>query len=138
MSGHISSKQPLHFGTIRVKSRYFPGSPEQVSTAKGFIGLEDTQPGAGAITITMHGAGGVASGAPRGANWTRYMQSAVYQHGNSHDKTFSDLGPTVNALQSISYRFSAARPLDGVEQHGGGCGVRVVHRGVLVHARAVK
>ena len=102
VSGHISSKQPLHFGTIRVKSRYFPGSAEQVSTAKGFIGLEDTQPGAGAITITMHGAGGVASGAPRGANWTRYMQSAVYQHGNSHDKTFSDLGPTVNAAEAFN------------------------------------
>ena len=30
------------------------------------------------------------------------MQSAVYQHGNSHDKTFSDLGPTVNAAEAFN------------------------------------
>jgi hypothetical protein len=72
-SGHMSSKQPLLFGTIRVKAQYFPGSSEKVSTAKGFVGLED--PHSGAITITMHGAGGSASGQPRSTNWTHYMQS---------------------------------------------------------------
>jgi beta-glucanase (GH16 family) len=101
-SGHISSRQPLSFGTVRVKSRYFPGSADQVSTAKGFIGLEDTHPGAGAITITMHGDGGYASGEPPGTNWTRYMQSSCYQHGQSHAKTFSDLGAAVNAAENYN------------------------------------
>ena len=99
-SGHLSSKQPFSFGTIRVKSRYFPGSVERVSTAKGFIGLED--PHSGAITITMHGVGGIASGAPPQANWTRYMQSSCYQHGNNHDKVFSDLGAAINAADDFN------------------------------------
>jgi hypothetical protein len=94
-SGHISSKQPLLFGTIRVKAQYFPGSAEKVSTAKGFVGLED--PHSGAITITMHGAGGVASGEPPRTNWTHYMQSSCYRHGDNHEKTFDDLGADVNA-----------------------------------------
>jgi|EP01047_Picozoa_sp_COSAG01_P032797 beta-glucanase (GH16 family) len=99
-SGHLSSKQPFHFGTLRVKSRYFPGRAEQVSTAKGFIGLED--PKSGAITITMHGAGGSASGAPPGADWTHFMQSSCYQHGDDHTKTFTDLGAHVNAAEEFN------------------------------------
>ena len=101
-SGHLSSKKPLHFGTIRVKSKYFPGTAEQVSSAKGFVGLEDPHPGAGAITITMHGVGGAASGAPARANWSHYMQSSVYQHGQGHEKAFNDLGADVNAAENFN------------------------------------
>jgi hypothetical protein len=99
-SGHLTLKQPLSFGTLRVKSRYFPGTAEQVSTAKGFIGLES--PTSGAITITMHGDGGSASGQPSHTNWTRYMQSSCYQHGNNHNKAFSSLGASVNAAQNFN------------------------------------
>jgi hypothetical protein len=99
-SGHLSSKQAFSFGTIRVKARYFPGTAKQVSTAKGFIGLES--PTSGAITITIHGEGGTASGEPPHCNWTRYMQSSCYQHGNNHNKAFSDLGASVNTAQDFN------------------------------------
>ena len=55
-----------------------------------------------AITITMHGVGGSASGAPPHTNWTRFMQSSCYRHGNDHNKVFSDLGATVNAAASFN------------------------------------
>lgn len=100
ISGHLSSKQAFSFGTLRVKSRYFPGTAEQVSTAKGFIGLENSA--SGAITITLHGEGGTASGQPPHCDWTRYMQSSCYQHGANHNKAFSDLGASTNTAQEFN------------------------------------
>ena len=91
----------MTFGTIRVKARYFPGSSGTVKTAKAFIGLEDSN--SGAITITMHGAGATASGAPKDANWTRYMQSSCYQHGDAHNKEFTELDASVNAAESFNW-----------------------------------
>jgi hypothetical protein len=99
-SGHLSFKQPLSFGTLRIKSKYFPGPADVVKTAKGFIGLES--PTSGAITITMHGKGGTASGEPAGCDWTRYMQSSVYQHGNNHNKGFSSLGDSINVAEEYN------------------------------------
>lgn len=99
-SGHISSVRPFTFGTIRVRSRYFPGGAGLVASAKGFVGLED--PGSGAITITVHGKGGAASGAPPGTDWTRTIQSSCYQHGDTHGKVFSPLGPAVNLADTFN------------------------------------
>jgi hypothetical protein len=100
-SGYLGFKRALTFGTIRVKARYFPGSSGTVKTAKAFIGLEDSN--SGAITITMHGAGATASGAPKDANWTRYMQSSCYQHGDAHNKEFTELDASVNAAESFNW-----------------------------------
>ena len=94
-SGYLTFKPAPSFGTIRVKSKYFPGAKSSVKTAKGFIGLEGSS--SGAITITMHGAGASPSGAPAGADWTQYMQSSCYQHGQEHTKTFTNLGHSLNS-----------------------------------------
>lgn len=59
-------------------------------------------PHSGAITITMHGRGGTASGAPPNTDWTRYIQSSCYQHGNNHAKAFSDLGSQTNAAGNFN------------------------------------
>ena len=83
-----------------MKARYFPGSTDLVKTAKGFIGLADSS--SGAITITMHGDGATASGAPSGANWTRFLQSSCYQHGASHNKEFTELDASVNAASRFN------------------------------------
>merc|ERR1712032_1496437 len=99
-SGHLAFKPALSFGTIRVKSKYFPGSKEQVKTAKGFIGLEDSS--SGAITITIHGKGATASGAPRTADWTRYLQSSCYQHGANHKKEFAELDASVDMADNFN------------------------------------
>ena len=50
----------------------------------------------------MHGRGGTASGSPRNTDWTRYMQSSCYQHGNNHAKAFSDLGSQTNAADNFN------------------------------------
>jgi hypothetical protein len=50
----------------------------------------------------MHGAGGSASGAPPRADWTRYMQSSCYRHGDNHEKAFSDLGAAVDAAEDFN------------------------------------
>eukprot|EP00937_MAST-01D_sp_MAST-1D-sp2_P007096 g7096.t1 len=101
LSGRLTFKPALSFGTIRVKSRYFPGSASLVKTAKGFIGLEDSS--SGAITITIHGAGAEASGAPKGADWTRTMQSSCYQHGAGHDKQFTELDAAVDLANNFNW-----------------------------------
>ena len=93
-SGKLTFTRALTFGTIRLKSRYFPGDSDLVKTAKGFIGLEDSS--SGAITITIHGKGAVPSGAPKGADWTRYLQSSCYQHGDDHNKEFTALDSAVD------------------------------------------
>ena len=100
-SGFLTFKRPLSFGTVRVKSRYFPGDEALVKTAKGFIGLEDSS--SGAITITMHGKGAAPSGAPRDADWTRYMLSSCYQHGADHAKAFTALDASVNAADEFNW-----------------------------------
>ena len=91
---------PMHPMHLHHSVSYFPGSAAEVSSAKGFIGIED--PHSGAITITMHGSGGTASGAPPRTNWTHYMQSSCYQHGNNHAKAFSDLGSNTNAAENFN------------------------------------
>lgn len=100
-SGKLKFSRALSFGTIRVKSRYFPGSESMVKSAKGFVGLES--PASGAITITIHGAGASASGAPSDADWTRYIQSSCYQHGNDHNKQFSKLDSSVNLATDYNW-----------------------------------
>lgn len=50
----------------------------------------------------MHGAGGIASGAPTHVDWTQYMQSSCYQHGSDHNKAFSHLGSAVNAAKDFN------------------------------------
>lgn len=99
-SGHLTFKPKLSFGTIRVKSKYFPGSKDLVKSAKGFIGLEDSS--SGAITITIHGKGATASGAPAGADWTRMMQSSCYQHGDNHNKEFTELASSVDVAENFN------------------------------------
>ena len=201
-SGKLSFKPAVSFGTIRVKSKYFPGGENLVKTAKGFIGLEDSS--SGAITITIHGKvldppnpnsstpiascsilwhaillhptpsypilphpipshpipskavsshpipsylvlcgatpsypallpvqrpfpprivplfirrnalascphalthfqGATASGAPKKADWTRYMQSSCYQHGDDHTKVFTELDKSVNFADNFNW-----------------------------------
>jgi hypothetical protein len=100
-SGYLEFTPAVSFGTIRVKSKYFPGASELVKTAKGFIGLEDSS--SGAITITMHGKGATASGAPKSANWTHWMQSSCYLHGAGHNKEFTELDASVNAADSFNW-----------------------------------
>lgn len=100
-SGYIKFKRALSFGTIRVKAKYFPGASSTVKSAKGFIGLEDSS--SGAITITIHGKGAKPSGAPANADWTRWMQSSCYQHGDDHKKEFSELGSSVNAADDFNW-----------------------------------
>jgi len=43
-SGKLTSLFYVDFGTIRVKSKYFPtdGAGDEIATAKGFVGLEDS------------------------------------------------------------------------------------------------
>lgn len=101
ISGHLVFKRSLSFGKIRVKSKYFPGSASQVKSAKGFVGLEDGS--SGAITITIHGKGATASGAPKSADWTRYLQSSCYQHGGDHEKTFTALDSSVNLADDFNW-----------------------------------
>jgi beta-glucanase (GH16 family) len=50
----------------------------------------------------MHGKGATASGAPKNVDWTRYMQSSCYQHGNNHNKAFSALDKSVNAADNFN------------------------------------
>jgi len=100
-SGKLTFNRYLNFGTIRVRSRYFPGSASAVSTAKGFIGLEDSS--SGAITITIHGKGASPSGAPSGADWTKYMQSSIYQHGDDHNKEFTSLGSSTDLANELNW-----------------------------------
>ena len=95
-SGYMTFLPYLKFGTIRVKSKYFPGTGDEIATAKGFVGLESSS--SGAITITIHGAGADPSGAPKNADWTRYMQSSCYQHGHDHNKEFTNLASAVDSL----------------------------------------
>ena len=99
-SGHLTFKPPLSFGTIRVKAKYFPESEEQVNTAKGFIGMQDSS--SGAITITIHGKGATASGAPRTTDWTREIQSSCYQHGGHHNKDFAELDASTNLAEEFN------------------------------------
>ena len=46
--------------------------------------------------------GGAASGAPPGTDWTRTLRSSCYQHGDTHDKVFSPLGPAVNLADTFN------------------------------------
>ena len=100
-SGHLTFKPSLSFGTIRVKAKYFPESEDQVKTAKGFIGMQDSS--SGAVTITIHGKGATASGAPRTTDWTRAIQSSCYQHGGHHNKDFSKLDASVNLANEFNW-----------------------------------
>ena len=83
-----------------MKARFFPKA-SGVAAAKGFIGLED--PHSGAITITVHGAGASPSGAPGGADWTQYIQSSCYQHGNNHNKDFRDVQAAVGNDHHVDF-----------------------------------
>lgn len=99
-SGHLTFKPALTFGTIRVKSRYFPGSKSQVKTGRAFIGLEDSS--SGSITMSFHGKGATPSGAPASADWTHWMQSSCYQHGDDKNKQFTELDSSINVADDFN------------------------------------
>lgn len=74
------------YGTIKVRSRWFPGHSTDVRSGSGFIGLFGS--GAGSITFIFHGKGWDDGS---GADFTNIFQSEVYRTGQGKNKVNTEL-----------------------------------------------